>query len=111
MWFTVIEQIKKYVALHRLLVFKDQGIISGQRHVEISSWFGELESTFYKHPKSPPPDVFRVSNDPNEGCTGIVMSRLYVIGNKMSKSKGFKVLSGPCGVTGLVELAASTFMK
>jgi hypothetical protein len=90
--FTVIEQIKKDVALHRLLVFKDQGIISGQRHVEISSWFGELESTFYKHPKSPHPDVFRVSNDPNEGCTGIVMGYVYVIGNKKSKSKRFRVL-------------------
>jgi len=31
---------KKVVALHRLLVFKDQGIISGQRHVEVSSGFG-----------------------------------------------------------------------
>jgi hypothetical protein len=80
-------------------VFKDQGILSGQRHVEISSWFGELESTFYKHPKSPHPDVFRVSNDPNEGCTGIVMSCVYVNGNKKSESKRFRVLRGPVGVT------------
>jgi hypothetical protein len=91
-------------------VFKDQGIISGQRHVEISSWFGELESTFYKHPKSPPPDVFRVSNDPNEGCTGIVMSCVYVIGNKKSESKRFKVLRGQVGVVALEGLAAFTFM-
>ena len=74
-------------------MFKHQGIISGQRHVEISSWFGELESTFYKHPKSPHPDLFRVSNDPNERYTGIVMSCVYVIGNKKSKSKKFKGLS------------------
>ena len=40
---------KEYFRFHRLLVFKDQGIISGQRHAEISSWFGELKSTFYKH--------------------------------------------------------------
>ena len=90
--FTVIEQIKKDVALHRLLVFKYQAIISGQRHVEISSWFGELEYTFYKYPKSTHPHVFRVSNDPNEGCNGIVMSYVYVIGNKKSKSKRFRVL-------------------
>lgn len=38
--------------------------------VEISRWFGPLESTFYKHPMSPHPDVFRVSNDPAQGCTG-----------------------------------------
>lgn len=74
--FTVIKQIQKDVTEHRILIFKDQGIISGDRHVEISRWFGEIESTFYKHPKSPHPDVFRVSNDKNEGCTGNI-SRLY----------------------------------
>lgn len=67
----VIEKIKKCVTEHRILIFKDQGVISGDRHVEISRWFGEIESTFYKHPKSPHPDIFRVSNDKNEGCTGI----------------------------------------
>jgi hypothetical protein len=51
-------------------VFRDQGVVTGQRHVEISQWFGELESTFYKHPRSPHPYVFRVSNVPSEGCTG-----------------------------------------
>jgi len=44
--------------------------VSGQRQVEISQWFGELESTFYKHPESPHPDIFRVSNDAAKGCTG-----------------------------------------
>ena len=68
--FIVIEEIRKDVTKHRLLIFKDQGIISGDRHVAISKWFGELESTFYKHPKSPHPDAFRVSNDKPEGCTG-----------------------------------------
>lgn len=38
--------------------------------VRISGWFGDLESTFYKHPHSPHPDVFRVSNDRQHGCTG-----------------------------------------
>lgn len=68
--FAVIKQIQEDVTKHRMLIFKDQGVISGDRHVEISRWFGELESTFYKHAKSPHPDVFRVSNDKNEGCTG-----------------------------------------
>lgn len=53
-----------------MLVFKDQGVITGDRHVEISKWFGELEVTFYQHERSPHPQIFRVSNDPNEGCTG-----------------------------------------
>lgn len=48
---------------------QDQGVVGGDRHVEISRWFGEPESTFYKHPRSPHPDVFRVSNDRSEGCT------------------------------------------
>ncbi|PNF26302.1 hypothetical protein B7P43_G02664, partial [Cryptotermes secundus] len=76
-----IEQIKKDVAVHRLLVFRDQGIVSGQRHVEISRWFGELESTFFKHPKSPHPDVFRVSNDRNEGCTGVGRTGWHIDGS------------------------------
>jgi hypothetical protein len=35
-----------------------------------------------------------VSNDPNEGCTGIVMSCACVIGNKKTKWKRLKVLRG-----------------
>lgn len=35
-------------ARHRLLVFRDQGVVSGERHVQISQWFGPCESTFYK---------------------------------------------------------------
>ncbi|XP_066991332.2 alpha-ketoglutarate-dependent taurine dioxygenase [Anabrus simplex] len=77
----VIQQIKKDVTNHRILVFKDQGVISGKRHVEISQWFGELESTFYKHPKSPHPDVFRVSNDSREGCTGVGRTGWHIDGS------------------------------
>lgn len=51
-------------------MFRDQGVVSGERHVEISNWFGPCESTFFKHHRSPHPDVFRVSNDRSEGCTG-----------------------------------------
>ena len=91
-------------------MFTDLGIISGQRRIEINSWFGKLEYTFYKHPKSRHPDVSRVSNDPNEGCTGIVMSSVYVIWNKKSKLKRFKVLSVPVGIVALEGLAASTFV-
>nr|CAD7578211.1 unnamed protein product [Timema californicum] len=80
----VITQIKKDVTEHRILVFKDQGIISGDRHVEISRWFGELESTFYKHPRSPHPDVFRVSNDASEGCTGVGRTGWHIDGSFQS---------------------------
>ncbi len=57
------------VTEHRLLVFKDQGVLPPERHLEVSRWFGELESTFFDHPKSPHRDIFRVSNDRNEGYT------------------------------------------
>ncbi|RZF38542.1 hypothetical protein LSTR_LSTR006137 [Laodelphax striatellus] len=77
----VIQKIKEDVTTHRILIFKDQGIVSGNRHVEISKWFGELESTCYKHPKSPHPDVFRVSNDESEGCTGVGRTGWHIDGS------------------------------
>lgn len=77
----VIAKIKEDVTAHRILVFKDQGIVSGERHVEIGKWFGEPESTFYKHAKSPHPDVFRVSNDKNEGCTGVGRTGWHIDGS------------------------------
>ncbi|XP_025111404.1 uncharacterized protein LOC112574493 isoform X1 [Pomacea canaliculata] len=81
----IIQQIKKDVHKHRLLIFKNQGIISADRHVEISRWFGELESTFYKHPKSPHPDVFRVSNCEEEGCTNVGRTGWHIDGSFMEK--------------------------
>ena len=63
----VVGQIKKDVRDHRILIFKNQGVLSAERHLEIGRWFGEIESTFYDHPKSEHRDVFRVSNDRSEG--------------------------------------------
>lgn len=77
----VIEAIKEDVTTHRLVLFRNQTDLSGDRHVEISHWFGELESTFYKHPKSPHPDVFRVSNDRSEGGTGVGRTGWHVDGS------------------------------
>ena len=77
----VVEAIREDVTQHRLLIFRDQDIVSGQRQVEISRWFGPLESTFYKHPASPDPDVFRVSNDPSQGCTGVGRTGWHVDGS------------------------------
>lgn len=77
----VINQIKKDVHRYRLVLFRDQGVISGKRHVEISRWFGELDSTFYRHPKSPDLDVFRVSNDESEGCTNVGRTGWHIDGS------------------------------
>jgi taurine dioxygenase len=75
---SVIKQIKEDVAKHRLLIFKEQGLINAYRQVEISKWFGEIECTFFKHHRSPHPEVFRVSNDPAEGCTGLISHNGYI---------------------------------
>ncbi len=77
----VIKQIKADVTKHRILVFRDQGLISGDRHVELSQWFGELDSTFYRHPRSPHLDVFRVSNDHREGCTRVGRTGWHIDGS------------------------------
>ena len=77
----VINQIRRDVHSHCILVFRDQGILTGKRQVEISKWFGELDSTFYRHPRSPDPDVFRVSNDSNEGCTQVGRTGWHIDGS------------------------------
>lgn len=87
----LINQFRKDVHKHRLLIFKNQGKITGNRHVEISKWFGELESTFYKHPKSPHPDVFRVSNVREEGCTNVGRTGWHIDGSFMEKPFGFSL--------------------
>ena len=49
--------IKRDVAEYRLVLFRDQGVVSGHRQVDISRWFGELDCPFHKHPASPHPEV------------------------------------------------------
>ena len=38
----VIEKIKQDVHKHRLLIFKKQGMMSTDRQVEVTQWFGEV---------------------------------------------------------------------
>jgi alpha-ketoglutarate-dependent taurine dioxygenase len=75
----IVNQLKKDLVQHRALLFCDQNL-SGERQVEISNKFGTIESTFYKHPRSPHPDVFRVSNDESEGCTNVGRSGWHIDG-------------------------------
>jgi len=78
----VIAQIKADLLAHKLLVFKDQGdAVSAERQLAVSRWFGDVESTFFKHPHSPHPDVFRVSNDEAEGCTQVGRSGWHIDGS------------------------------
>merc|ERR1712004_69142 len=78
---SVRDQIIKDVAKHGILVFRNQSGILPQKHLEISQWFGEIESTFYDHPASPHRDIFRVSNDRNEGCTGVGRTGWHIDGS------------------------------
>ena len=87
----VIAKIKKDVTEYRLLIFRNQGVISGDRQVEISKWFGALESTFYKHPNSPHPDVFRVSNNEEDGCTGVGRTGWHIDGSFQSSPFGYSL--------------------
>eukprot|EP00927_Polykrikos_kofoidii_P077922 TRINITY_DN74806_c0_g1_i1.p1 TRINITY_DN74806_c0_g1~~TRINITY_DN74806_c0_g1_i1.p1 ORF type:complete len:348 (-),score=41.62 TRINITY_DN74806_c0_g1_i1:152-1195(-) len=77
---TVVNRIKDDMKQHRVLVFKGQGQISGARQVQISRQLGQIESTFYKHPRSPHPDIFRVSNDESEGCTNVGRTGWHIDG-------------------------------
>lgn len=81
----LVQRIKEDMNTFRVLVFKDQGKLSGARQVQISRQLGEIESTFYKHPKSPHPDIFRVSNDENEGCTNVGRTGWHIDGTFQAK--------------------------
>ena len=80
-----ISHLIEDVTQHRLLIFKNQGIVNADRQLEISSWFGQIESTFYNHPKSPHRDIFRVSNDPSEGCTNVGRTGWHIDGSFQEK--------------------------
>lgn len=41
----VKQLVKEDVKKHRILIFRDQGIVSPSRHLEIGRWFGDIEST------------------------------------------------------------------
>jgi taurine dioxygenase len=81
----LIDQLKSDIRQHRLIIFKNQGLVPGETQVAFSSRLGTIESTFFKHPRSPHPDVFRVSNDEGEGCTGVGTTGWHVDGTFQPK--------------------------
>eukprot|EP00656_Telonema_subtile_P052958 TRINITY_DN7522_c0_g1_i2.p1 TRINITY_DN7522_c0_g1~~TRINITY_DN7522_c0_g1_i2.p1 ORF type:complete len:259 (+),score=58.68 TRINITY_DN7522_c0_g1_i2:72-848(+) len=86
---SVVAQIKEDLHRHRVLIFRDQGQVEPETQLEVSRWFGEVESTFYKHPQSPHPDIFRVSNDEDQGCRNVGRSGWHIDGSFMQRP--FKV--------------------
>ena len=42
----LVQQIIQDVKEHRILIFRGQGLVPPLRQLEISRWFGEIESTY-----------------------------------------------------------------
>ena len=42
----LVQQIRKDVTIHRILIFRGQGLVPPSRQLEIGRWFGEIESTY-----------------------------------------------------------------
>ena len=74
-----VKQLKDDLKEYRAILFRKQDL-SGQRQVDISNVLGSIQSTFYKHLKSPHPDIFRVSNNGEEGCTSVGRSGWHLDG-------------------------------
>ena len=67
---------------HRLVVFRNPDkLISPEDLLKMSSWFGKIESeSFFKHPQSPSDDIYRVSNDKDEGYTEVGIEGWHIDG-------------------------------
>jgi len=104
----VIQQIKEDVRNHRIIVFRDQENITPEKHLEIGGWFGEIDSTFYNHPRSPHPDIFRVSNDSVEGCTNVGRRGWHIDGSFQEEPFShslYHIISVPqAGTTSFISL-------
>ena len=92
----LVDDLKQF----RMLLFRGQHNISGERQVDISSKLGKLESTFYKHPRSPHPDIFRVSNDETEGCTGVGRTGWHIDGTFQKLPFKYQTMHFPEAVDG-----------
>ncbi|XP_060604911.1 alpha-ketoglutarate-dependent taurine dioxygenase-like [Ruditapes philippinarum] len=116
----MVEQIQKLVTKHRILIFRDQGEVSGDKHAEISRWFGTIGGTLskddplYSHPKCPHPDVYRISNDPEEGCINVGRSGWHIDGSYLHEPFGYALYhiiavpkTGPTEFIGFKELINS----
>lgn len=66
--------------------------MSGERQIEITQWFGEVETAgFDLHPKAPDRRILRVSNDDDYGFTGFGTSGFHVDGSFMEAPNNFSI--------------------
>lgn len=87
-----LDQLKRDLIQHRVLLFRNQQNLTGQRQVEISKMLGTVTSTFYKHPESPHPDIFRVSNNEDVGCTNVGRSGWHIDGTFMMRPFSYQTM-------------------
>lgn len=90
-----ISKLKQDLVQHRAILFRSQNNLTGQMQVDISAALGTIESTFYKHPRSPHPDIFRVSNDESEGCTRVGRSGWHLDGTFQNRPFMFQTMYFP----------------
>jgi taurine dioxygenase len=69
----VLTALESVMADRGFLVFKDQGVLSGDEQVRASELWGaqEMHSTHGVHPQAPNKHIFRLSNDRNVGILGV----------------------------------------
>lgn len=91
----LFSKIKEDLVEYRVLIFKGQNRMTPNQQIEVSRGLGKIESTFYKHPKSPHPDIFRVSNDESEGCTGVGRTGWHVDGTFMKAPFRYQTMHFP----------------
>jgi hypothetical protein len=96
---TVVETIKKDLRVHKLLIFRDQGVISGEIQLRITRNFGEVEDRgFEQHSKSPDRLILRVSNDENEGFRDFGSAGFHIDGTFMEMPNAYSlyhIISNP----------------
>ena len=85
----MVDRIRHDLHTRRLLLFRDQGQLPAHVQLKVSEWFGTVQSTFYRHPRSPHPDIFRVSNDERQGCRNVGRSGWHIDGS--FQDRPFKV--------------------
>ncbi|KAL1504339.1 hypothetical protein AB1Y20_010745 [Prymnesium parvum] len=69
----VLSALEIVMAERGFLVFKDQGVLTGDEQVRASELWGarKMHSTHGVHPKAPNKHIFRLSNDRDEGILGV----------------------------------------
>lgn len=65
--------LQKEMAARGYIVFRGQGVLSGDEQVHASALFGgrKIHSTHGVHPKAPNKHIFRLSNDQEHGILGV----------------------------------------